>query len=90
MGKRAPEMRQMFDLGVPQTETDQDKELSFQPQIITHLLKNFNSPLSWRSGDDQVKCNGETIRAMKKSLQSELIVDAGNNTSPLNVDFAWL
>ena len=48
-------MRQMFEPGVAETETDLDKELSFQPQIITHLLKNFNSPLSWSSGDDQVK-----------------------------------
>ena len=28
----------MFELGVAETETDQDKELSFRPQIITRLL----------------------------------------------------
>ena len=28
----------MFEPGVAETETDQDKELSFLPQIITRLL----------------------------------------------------
>ena len=47
-GIRNKELRgQMFELGVAETETDLDKELlSFRRQIITRLLKKFNSLLS--------------------------------------------
>ena len=80
--------------GVPATETDLDKKLlSFQPQIITHLLKNLKTPLSWvmiKSSAiiNKVRNTNNLVLSCELSSQSQLSSKMevyNNNTSPLNL-----